>query len=267
VTAAALGLAAVLLLLGSGRASARVRDLARRGRLRTPRPGPLRAVRHRWIGPAAALAGGALWVRVGAALTVAAAVAVGVAALLRRDRRRQRIASSERAAVAEAVHQMTADLAAGATVAGAVRAAASADRARRGAYEAAAGAVIRADDPGPLLAATGQPPLRALGHALRVAAVTGAPPAAVLERVADDLAQGEERRRAVTAALSGPRASAVLLAGLPVVGLGLGAAMGADPLGFLLGTPAGRGTCCAGVVLDALGLLWVRRIVRRAGGG
>jgi tight adherence protein B len=40
--------------------------------------------------------------------------------------------------------------------------------------------------------------------------------------------------------------------------------MGARPLPFLLGTPPGRLLCCAGVVLDVTGVLWMRRILRRA---
>ena len=69
-------------------------------------------------------------------------------------------------------------------------------------------------------------------------------------------------RRELAAQLAGPRATARLLAGLPLVGVALGAGLGADPLGFLLGTVAGIGCLMVGGVLVAMGLLWTRLLVR-----
>ena len=109
----------------------------------------------------------------------------------------------------------------------------------------------------------GDPDLRAVGLAWSLGQDTGAPLAEVLERVADDLAATDEQRRAVLVALSGPRSSAVLLAGLPVVGIALGASMGARPLAFLTAAGAGRLVCLLGVLLDAAGVMWMRRILRQ----
>ncbi len=53
---------------------------------------------------------------------------------------------------------------------------------------------------------------------------------------------------------------------LPVVGLLLAAALGADPLSVLLHTSLGLVCLVTGVGLDALGVLWTSRLVRRAGG-
>jgi tight adherence protein B len=97
-----------------------------------------------------------------------------------------------------------------------------------------------------------------------VAAESGAPLADVLGRVAADLADHEQQQRSVAVALAGPRSSAALLAGLPVIGVALGAAMGARPLGFLFGTPPGRLVCCAGALLDAAGVIWTQRLMLRA---
>ena len=71
-----------------------------------------------------------------------------------------------------------------------------------------------------------------------------------LERVADDLSATDDQYRAVAVALSGPRSSAVMLAGLPVVGIALGASMGAQPLTFLTARGAGQlrllcAACCS----------------------
>ncbi len=86
----------------------------------------------------------------------------------------------------------------------------------------------------------------------------------MLARVAADLAAADMQRRTVAVALAGPRSSALLLSGLPLLGIALGAAMGARPVPFLLGDPLGRVLCCVGVLLDAAGLLWMRRILRVA---
>lgn len=106
--------------------------------------------------------------------------------------------------------------------------------------------------------------LSQVGAAWRVSAVTGAPLADVLERVEQSVRADREQRRRVAAGLAGPRATAVLLAGLPVLGIGLGVGMGADPVHVLTGTSAGQLALLAGVVLDCVGLWWTGRIVRRA---
>ena len=67
-------------------------------------------------------------------------------------------------------------------------------------------------------------------------------------------------RREVVAALEPPRATARLLALLPVFGLLLGTGIGADPWGFLVGTPVGVGCLAAGCALGLAGLTWVERL-------
>jgi tight adherence protein B len=106
--------------------------------------------------------------------------------------------------------------------------------------------------------------LRGLAQAWSVAVTTGAPMADVVRRVADDVAARLEQRRGVSAAVAGARSSALLLAGLPVLGLLLGAAMQARPLEVLLQTPAGQLLGLAGVTLDALGVLWTQFLIARA---
>ena len=86
----------------------------------------------------------------------------------------------------------------------------------------------------------------------------------MLERVAADLSVQREHDAAVAAALAGPRSSAAVLAALPVLGVLLGIAMDADPLGLLLATPAGQLLCLVGVGFDVLGLLWTRRLANAA---
>jgi tight adherence protein B len=109
-----------------------------------------------------------------------------------------------------------------------------------------------------------QPETRPIGLAWQLGADTGTALAAVLDRVAADLHAEQEHRHTVETVLAGPRASALLLAGLPLVGIALGAAMGARPLSVLTGTVGGQLLCLAGVVLDVAGLLWMRRLLGRA---
>jgi tight adherence protein B len=95
---------------------------------------------------------------------------------------------------------------------------------------------------------------------------SGAPAAAVLDRVEQDLRTRAAQHREITAQLAGARSTAGLLSILPVLGIGLGAAMGARPLAVLLGDARGQLALVAGVVLDALGVLWTARIVATAQG-
>jgi tight adherence protein B len=95
---------------------------------------------------------------------------------------------------------------------------------------------------------------------------SGAPVAAVLDRVEQDLRARQAQTREVAAQLAGARSTAGLLAILPVLGIGLGAATGARPLTVLLGEPRGQLALVVGVVLEALGVLWTSRIVATAQG-
>ena len=99
-----------------------------------------------------------------------------------------------------------------------------------------------------------------------VAHRSGAPAAAVLDRVEQDLRARQAQRREVAAALAGARSTGALLAVLPLLGIGLGAGMGARPLTVLLAQPRGQLALVVGVVLEAMGVLWTTRIVAAAEG-
>jgi tight adherence protein B len=106
--------------------------------------------------------------------------------------------------------------------------------------------------------------LRGLAACWRVAVDQGAGLAAGLDRLAAALRAERDQRSDLRAQLAGARATAVMLAGLPALGLLIGTALGADPLHVLLHTGAGLGCLAAGGVLEGLGLWWVQRIVRGA---
>lgn len=98
----------------------------------------------------------------------------------------------------------------------------------------------------------------------RVAARSGAALAPAIDRVADALQAELELTRALATSLAAPRATAKLLAALPLGGLLLGTAVGARPTSFLFGSTAGFGCLVVAGFFDAAGLAWARRIARRA---
>ncbi|MDQ1720891.1 MAG: tight adherence protein, partial [Pseudonocardiales bacterium] len=93
---------------------------------------------------------------------------------------------------------------------------------------------------------------------------SGAPLGPLLAGVRADLAADQRTHRAVRTVLAGPRSSALLLAGLPLIGLAMGAAMGAQPGRVLLHSTAGLLALAAGVVLDLTGVAWTLALSRRA---
>ncbi|WP_419724029.1 type II secretion system F family protein [Streptomyces pratensis] len=96
----------------------------------------------------------------------------------------------------------------------------------------------------------------------RVAVDGGAGLAAGLERLERALREDRRRQEALRAQVSGAWSTVTVLALLPVAGLGLGAALGAQPLRVLLHTPGGLVCLVVGGFLEAAGLFWACRIVR-----
>ncbi|WP_026129637.1 type II secretion system F family protein, partial [Nocardiopsis prasina] len=63
---------------------------------------------------------------------------------------------------------------------------------------------------------------------------------------------------------AGPRTTALVLAGLPLVGMAMSAGLGGSPLVFLFTTPVGLLCLGVGILLDILGAWWTLRMVRGA---
>lgn len=94
----------------------------------------------------------------------------------------------------------------------------------------------------------------------RLAEQTGAPAADLVERVEADARAADRARASAAAEAAGAQATALLLAALPVGGIALGYAIGADPLRVLLHTPIGAVCAVASVLLQCAGLLWADRL-------
>ncbi|MFE9648961.1 type II secretion system F family protein [Streptomyces sp. NPDC006365] len=126
------------------------------------------------------------------------------------------------------------------------------------------------DVPGALTDAARRPGaegLLGLAACWRVAVDRGAGLADGLDRLEAALRADRDQRADLRAQLAGARSTAVLLAGLPLLGLLLGTALGADPLHVVLHTGAGLGCLLVGGALEGAGLWWALRIVRLAEAG
>jgi tight adherence protein B len=87
--------------------------------------------------------------------------------------------------------------------------------------------------------------------------------AALMQTAHRDIVERERFSARVDAGMAGARTTAAVLAGLPVLGVGLGQLIGADPVGFLLSGGAGGWLLVIGVTLACIGLLWSDRITTR----
>jgi tight adherence protein B len=98
----------------------------------------------------------------------------------------------------------------------------------------------------------------------RVTAESGTGLAAGLDQLADALRAERALTEEIAGELAAPRATIAVLAALPLIGLLLGGALGAEPVQVLLHTPAGLACLTVGALLEAAGLGWTARIVRGA---
>ncbi|GAB18852.1 hypothetical protein GOEFS_067_00080 [Gordonia effusa NBRC 100432] len=101
---------------------------------------------------------------------------------------------------------------------------------------------------------------RRIALAWEIAHEFGVPIKDLLEAVRSDLNARCAFAARTAAGLAGPRATATVLSLLPVLGIGLGQALGAQPIGILCGGGIGGVLLVVGVALDAVGVWWSLRI-------
>ncbi|SDX70167.1 tight adherence protein B [Modestobacter sp. DSM 44400] len=244
------------------------RSAHRPARLRTPalgRPGAGGALVDRraapWLAAVLAVSAGAVLSTVVVAGLAGGCTALGVRAV--QGRRRTAAEQRQIAALAEALGVLAAELRAGRSVDDA------AGTAVAGCPEptvaAALGPVLRLGvDPDTAAPAQTGAVLTRVACAVRLSARTGCSLAAVVTAVEDDLRARVRAETELRAAVAGPRASASVLAGLPVLGLLMGSGVGADPWRVLTTTGPGTVLLVAGVALEGAGLAWSARLVQRA---
>lgn len=109
-------------------------------------------------------------------------------------------------------------------------------------------------------ARTSLPILNSLAALWGVAEGSGAGLAQAADRLAIAEAAAAQARAEVAAQLASPRATAKVLAGLPLVGVMLGSGLGASPVAWLLGSVWGVLVLAVGIGLEVLGLWWIARL-------
>jgi tight adherence protein B len=228
---------------------------------------------------AAALAGAAAWIAVApsratlrlrgllgaSAPSPAGSVIRSAEAAIGDLRRRRHMTAVRRAAVIELCDGIGAELAAGrAPETALANAAAVADGELRAALRSVPQGEDVAAELDRLAELPGAAGLRLLAGCWRIGAERGGMFGDVVGGLAAALRDEEAHRAEVAAQLAGPRATARLLALLPLLGLAMGAALGARPLVFLFGSLPGLVCLLAGLGLDALGLWWTGHLAARA---
>jgi tight adherence protein B len=200
----------------------------------------------------------------GRALLLGAVVTLagfGAVALLR-ARRARLDARATSALVLELCEQLSADLGAGQPPGTALERAATSWPALAQAAEAQR---IGSDVPGALrdvARAPGADDLRLVAAAWQLTHRTGAGLADAVDRVARGLREAHSTRRVVDGELASARATARLVACLPLLALAMGSGTGGDPWGFLLGHPIGLACLGAGLLFGFAGLWWIEALAR-----
>lgn len=98
----------------------------------------------------------------------------------------------------------------------------------------------------------------------RLAQAHGLAIATLMRAAHRDIVERERFTARVDAGMAGARTTAAVLAGLPMIGIGLGQLIGAEPLEFLMSGGLGGWLLVVGVTLGCCGLLWSDRITGRA---
>lgn len=118
--------------------------------------------------------------------------------------------------------------------------------------------------PHTVLRQSGHLELVRLGHLIELANTHGIALATLLEQAQSRIDAQRRHAQATAASLQGPQATAIVLAFLPLAGIAMGATMGANSLGFLLGGGIGGILLVVGTFLLCGGFVWSRLIIEKA---
>lgn len=241
----------------------------RRVRYRSAKPVAPQSSRHRLaaLGVLLGVAGASVYVS--SALLIVVLICGAVYTAWRRRRRTEVRRRAEARAMASALEVLIGELTVGAhpVRAFAVAAAESPGAVGLALDRVAARARLGADVTAGLLGAEQDSAVpaywRRLAACWELAAQRGLAMSVLMRAAHQDIVERQRFTDRIRAALAGARATAAILAGLPLGGVVLGQLIGAHPVRFLLGGGFGGVLLVVGVALIAVGLAWADRIIER----
>ncbi|GGG73513.1 type II secretion system F family protein [Corynebacterium pelargi] len=202
-----------------------------------------------------------------ALVLITVGIAGGVAFRIWRDAAALRKQRREEATIASIVHTISTELRVGADPATALaHAAEQHEHGIAAAFASAARATRSGAQPGAQLYSmrSRYPALAPIARYWMIAEEHGVALAPLLEQSHQQLRARIERARSTNAALQGPKATAIILSLLPLVGMLLGSAMGVHVPAVLLGSALGNLLLLIGICLLCAGAWWSNKIIQGA---
>ena len=106
--------------------------------------------------------------------------------------------------------------------------------------------------------------LASCSNLLELSSQSGSSINEALTLVGDKLMTRRYQEQLIATELASTKATVYVLAGLPIMGAGMGLMLGSDSISWLLGSPAGRVCLVLGIGLELVGWFWIKRLLNRA---
>jgi len=108
------------------------------------------------------------------------------------------------------------------------------------------------------------PSLARCANLLDLSSQSGSSVNEALTQVADKLMNRRNQEQLIATELASTKATVFVLAGLPIMGAGMGFMLGANSMSWLFGSNVGRVCAVLGLGLELVGWLWIKRLLNRA---
>ena len=106
--------------------------------------------------------------------------------------------------------------------------------------------------------------LASCANLLELSSQSGSSINEALTQVADKLMTRRNQEQLIATELASTKATVFVLAGLPIMGAGMGLMLGSDSISWLFGSAAGRVCLALGIGLELVGWFWIKRLLKHA---
>ena len=106
--------------------------------------------------------------------------------------------------------------------------------------------------------------LAGCANLLELSSQSGSSVNEALTQVANKLIARRNQEQLIVTELASTKATVFVLAGLPIMGAGMGLILGTDSISWLIGSSAGRVCLVLGIGLEVVGWFWIKRLLNRA---